>query len=337
MGSDAAFALRLPADPSEEAESPRRDKADGEQHDHAHCRLLMRAHPHLCLACCLRAHQGHLSSPLSFAQTRTGGQGLIGGGSQANLSSMITLLLHLLRLLPVLFGGHRQLALENLALRQQLAVYKRMMSIRIPKPVRCRQPFPLTACHRPRSCPGGRRQASGQGDDPRRCSEGRRSVENRALVAMKSGAARARRKTGGRRRREVRIRRGNAGTRGVFGDAPRRGGGRDGCADGEAIPNPSRARKTRRRPPRCAPPRSAAGRRSAGTEKTSRAKTRRSSAAHIELSLGKPNDPGDGSALGPVPSLRPAAGPSSTASGRRGMTADRPAARGPSTPGKRSV
>jgi putative transposase len=38
---------------------------------------------------------------------------------------MITLLLHLLRLLPFLFGGHRQLALENVALRQQLAVYKR--------------------------------------------------------------------------------------------------------------------------------------------------------------------------------------------------------------------
>ena len=38
---------------------------------------------------------------------------------------MITLLLHLLRLLPFLFGGHRQLALENLALRHQLAVYKR--------------------------------------------------------------------------------------------------------------------------------------------------------------------------------------------------------------------
>jgi hypothetical protein len=38
---------------------------------------------------------------------------------------MITVLLHLLRLLPFLFGGHRQLALENLALRQQLAVYKR--------------------------------------------------------------------------------------------------------------------------------------------------------------------------------------------------------------------
>ena len=38
---------------------------------------------------------------------------------------MISLLLHLLRLLPFLFGGHRQLALENLALRHQLAVYKR--------------------------------------------------------------------------------------------------------------------------------------------------------------------------------------------------------------------
>jgi putative transposase len=40
---------------------------------------------------------------------------------------MITLLLHLLRLLPFLCGGRRQLALENLALRQQLAVYKRTM------------------------------------------------------------------------------------------------------------------------------------------------------------------------------------------------------------------
>jgi len=40
---------------------------------------------------------------------------------------MITLLLHLLRVLPFLFGGHRQLALESLALRQQLAVYKRTM------------------------------------------------------------------------------------------------------------------------------------------------------------------------------------------------------------------
>src|SRR5213078_3806947 len=38
---------------------------------------------------------------------------------------MTTLLLDLLRLLPFLFGGHRQLALENLALHQQLDVYKR--------------------------------------------------------------------------------------------------------------------------------------------------------------------------------------------------------------------
>ena len=38
---------------------------------------------------------------------------------------MISTLLHMLRLFPFLCGGHRQLALENLALRQQLAVYKR--------------------------------------------------------------------------------------------------------------------------------------------------------------------------------------------------------------------
>src|SRR5207244_9739148 len=41
---------------------------------------------------------------------------------------MITLLLHLLRLFPFLCGGHRQLALENLALRQQLAVYRRTVA-----------------------------------------------------------------------------------------------------------------------------------------------------------------------------------------------------------------
>jgi hypothetical protein len=35
------------------------------------------------------------------------------------------IMFHLLRLLPFLFSGHRQLAIENLALRQQLAVYKR--------------------------------------------------------------------------------------------------------------------------------------------------------------------------------------------------------------------
>src|SRR5262245_48082226 len=42
--------------------------------------------------------------------------------------SMILLLLHLLRLLPFPFGGPRQLALENLALRHQLAVYKRTVT-----------------------------------------------------------------------------------------------------------------------------------------------------------------------------------------------------------------
>jgi putative transposase len=41
---------------------------------------------------------------------------------------MLSTLLHLLRLSPFLCGGHRQLALENLALRQQLAVYKRTVS-----------------------------------------------------------------------------------------------------------------------------------------------------------------------------------------------------------------
>ena len=41
---------------------------------------------------------------------------------------MITLLLHLLRLFPSSAGGHRQIALENLALRHQLAVYKRTVT-----------------------------------------------------------------------------------------------------------------------------------------------------------------------------------------------------------------
>ena len=41
---------------------------------------------------------------------------------------MITLLLHLLRLLPFFCGGYRQLAVENLALRHQLAVFKRTVT-----------------------------------------------------------------------------------------------------------------------------------------------------------------------------------------------------------------
>jgi hypothetical protein len=41
---------------------------------------------------------------------------------------MITVLLHLLRLLLFLFAEHRELALENLALRHQVAVYKRTVT-----------------------------------------------------------------------------------------------------------------------------------------------------------------------------------------------------------------
>ena len=41
---------------------------------------------------------------------------------------MISTLLHLVRLFPFLCGGRHQLALENLALRQQLAVYRRMVT-----------------------------------------------------------------------------------------------------------------------------------------------------------------------------------------------------------------
>src|SRR6267378_2538371 len=62
---------------------------------------------------------------LSFAKTPSGEQVVDLSALIEDPSAMIILLLHLLRLLPFLCGGHRQLALENLALRQQLAVYKR--------------------------------------------------------------------------------------------------------------------------------------------------------------------------------------------------------------------
>ena len=42
---------------------------------------------------------------------------------------MVTLLLRLLRLLPLFCCAHRHLALENLALRHQLAVYKKMVNV----------------------------------------------------------------------------------------------------------------------------------------------------------------------------------------------------------------
>jgi len=51
-------------------------------------------------------------------------------GSGGNLRSMVTLLLHGLRLFPFLWGGHRQFAPENLALRHQLAVDTRT----VPRP-----------------------------------------------------------------------------------------------------------------------------------------------------------------------------------------------------------
>src|SRR5437879_8110416 len=41
---------------------------------------------------------------------------------------MLTLLLRLLRLLPLLCGAHRHVALENLALRHQLAVYEKTVT-----------------------------------------------------------------------------------------------------------------------------------------------------------------------------------------------------------------
>jgi hypothetical protein len=67
-----------------------------------------------------------LDRTLSFAKAASGAKSLICQvGSGENLSLMITLVLHALRLLLFLRGGHRQPALENLAWRHQLAVYQR--------------------------------------------------------------------------------------------------------------------------------------------------------------------------------------------------------------------
>src|SRR5439155_7505283 len=69
------------------------------------------------------------SRTLSFAKTSARSQVVdLSVMIRALSSSMITLMLRLLRLLPFLVGGHCQLALENLALRQQLDVYKRTMA-----------------------------------------------------------------------------------------------------------------------------------------------------------------------------------------------------------------
>ncbi len=65
---------------------------------------------------------------MSLAKTLSGSQVVDLSALMRQQSRLvITLALHLLRLLPFLVGGHRHLALENLALRQQLVVYKRTM------------------------------------------------------------------------------------------------------------------------------------------------------------------------------------------------------------------
>src|SRR5262249_40997944 len=64
---------------------------------------------------------------LSIAKTSSAGQVVDPSALVRRESQSVTrLLLDLLHLLPFLLGGHRQLALQNLALRQQLAVYKRV-------------------------------------------------------------------------------------------------------------------------------------------------------------------------------------------------------------------
>jgi len=69
------------------------------------------------------------ASKLSLAKTLSGGQAVdLSALIRRQSPSMISTLLHLLRLFPFLCGGARHLALENLALRQQLAVYQRTAS-----------------------------------------------------------------------------------------------------------------------------------------------------------------------------------------------------------------
>src|SRR6266404_2798638 len=88
---------------------------------------------------------------------------------------MVTLLFHLLRLLPVLCGGHRQVALENLALRHQLAVYKKMVNRSCSAAIDCsgsRCPEcgsaggkPSSSCHPTPSCGGSAAASASTGPD----------------------------------------------------------------------------------------------------------------------------------------------------------------------------
>src|SRR5262245_7397581 len=74
------------------------------------------------------ANDGRGRRRLSFAKTPSVRQVIdLSAPGQPQSRVVTTLLLHVLRLLPFLVGGHRQLALENLALRQQLTVYKRTL------------------------------------------------------------------------------------------------------------------------------------------------------------------------------------------------------------------
>src|SRR6267378_3354224 len=68
---------------------------------------------------------------------------------------MTSILLHMFRLFPFLCGGHHQLAVENLALRYQVAVYKRIATR--PRPDRDfgAAPFDLGECRPSQPCPLG--------------------------------------------------------------------------------------------------------------------------------------------------------------------------------------
>ena len=70
-----------------------------------------------------------MTSTLSFAKTLSDAQTVdLPALIRRQSGPMITTLLRLLRVFAFLCGGHRQLALENLALRHQLAVYKRTVT-----------------------------------------------------------------------------------------------------------------------------------------------------------------------------------------------------------------
>src|SRR5262245_24330387 len=75
-----------------------------------------------------RSWSNGVSGPWPSPRRRPARKWLICGLWSSHNPSLITVFLHLLRLFPILCGGHRQLALENLALRQQRTVYKRAVT-----------------------------------------------------------------------------------------------------------------------------------------------------------------------------------------------------------------